>query len=66
MTLLQLLLESKATVDIADRDGRTALYWASHGGHVDVARTLIEAGSDVNACGRDGQTALMVAAEVRA
>jgi hypothetical protein len=45
-----------------DREGRTALHWASHRGDVAGAQLAIEAGSGVNAIDQRGWTALDCAA----
>ena len=55
----------KAAVDlnVASKDGKTALMWASERGHEDVVRVLVDARADVDAANERGETALMYAAE---
>jgi ankyrin repeat protein len=46
---IQALLSRGADIDARDAAGRTALFTATHGNRIEVARILIEAGADVNA-----------------
>ncbi|KAI8336814.1 Glycerophosphoryl diester phosphodiesterase family-domain-containing protein [Chlamydoabsidia padenii] len=64
ITLLQLLIEKGASVDIADDDGETALLLAIRNGFIDGAKMLIKDGhADVNLSEKiNGVTPLMVAA----
>jgi ankyrin repeat protein len=48
-------------VDAKDRDGRTALYWASELGHDKIVQTLLDKAADVNAYGRVYGSALQAA-----
>lgn len=57
----QRLIEAGAKVNLANRDGDTALMNAS-GGIPDTVRALIAAGANVNAANRNGDTALIAAA----
>lgn len=51
--VVRLLLASGANVDLADVDGKTALFSASQKGHVSVAELFLEHGADVNLVGND-------------
>ncbi|CAO3590163.1 unnamed protein product [Absidia cylindrospora] len=64
ISLLHLLIEKGASVDIADEDGETALLLAIRNGFVDGVKLLIETGhADVNHSEKiNGVTPLMVAA----
>lgn len=48
-------------IDASDRNGRTALIWASECGHEKVVRILLDAGADVNAQGGEYASALQAA-----
>ncbi len=56
------LLEQRADVNAVLPDGTTALHWAAHSDHDEVARLLIAAGADANAANRYGVTPLTLAA----
>jgi serine/threonine-protein phosphatase 6 regulatory ankyrin repeat subunit B len=43
------LLAAGADVNAKDKDGVTALMWASQGGHITVVQALLAAKADVNA-----------------
>ena len=49
-------------IDMATRDGTTALIAATSRGHGDVVEVLIEGGADVNLANEEGETALLIAA----
>ena len=59
MEAVSLLLKAGADVNAKDKDGLTALMWASVKGHLEIADILLKAGADVNTKGHDGRTALM-------
>jgi ankyrin repeat protein len=61
VALVNELLEKDADVNAANKDGMTALMFASGRGHTETAKLLIEKGADVNAADKNGMTALMVA-----
>ncbi|XP_068672853.1 uncharacterized protein [Montipora foliosa] len=63
--IIKILLEYGARVNIADRDGRTALMWACIRGQEPIARKIIDFSIldvDLNATDRFGNTALFYAA----
>ena len=53
------LIDAGADINIEDKDGWTALIWASQCGHTETAKALIDAGADINIEDRQGWTALM-------
>jgi ankyrin repeat protein len=55
---VELLLDSAATVDVADVHGVTALMAACGRGHAGLARTLLRRGADVARCDHQGRNAL--------
>ncbi|KAH8708394.1 ankyrin repeat protein, partial [Phaeosphaeriaceae sp. PMI808] len=64
-TLVKLLLEGEARVDLEDPwSGRTPLSWAAEGGHEAVVKLLLATGKvDVDSGDKDGRTPLSWAAE---
>jgi len=62
-SVLQLLLEHGADINVQNQAGQTPLLWASMNGALEVVRLLLEHGADVEAKDNDGKTALQVAAE---
>jgi ankyrin repeat protein len=62
--IVQLLLESNASISAAERSGMTALHFASQSGHADVVLSLIQANASTSAIVRgERKTALHLAAE---
>lgn len=61
--ILTLLLEHGANVNLANKDGHTALMGASFRGDIGKVKILLEHGADVSLKSADGHTALMHAAE---
>lgn len=59
--VVRALLKFGASVDIADKDGITALMYASFHGHLEAAKTLINAGADASLRNTAGKTALFLA-----
>ncbi len=60
--IVNLLLESKADVNIKRKTGGTTALWqAAWLGHTDVVKLLLTAGADVNAKASDGHTPLSIA-----
>ena len=59
--MVLLLLDNKADVNKADKDGDTPLYAASETGHYDVANLLVEKGAAVDKANKDGITPLEIA-----
>lgn len=57
------VLKENADVNAAEPDGTTALHWAAHQNHLEVARRLVRAGANVNAVNRYGVAPLRLAAE---
>jgi hypothetical protein len=62
-SVLRLLLEHDADINVQNQAGQTPLQWASMNGALEVVRLLLEHGADVEAMDNDGKTALQVAAE---
>jgi ankyrin repeat protein len=56
------LLLQKVDVNHAQADGTTALHWAAHLEHVEIATALLRAGAAADARNRYGVTSLMLAA----
>lgn len=52
------LVDAKADVHAAERDGTTALHWAAHTRRLDIADVLLGAGANPNAANRYGSTPL--------
>ena len=62
LATLRSVLRGGADVNATQGDGMTALHWASHNGHADVARVLIYAGANLRATTRmGGYTPLILA-----
>ena len=61
--IVELLVEAKADVNIADGDGDTALILAAENGYTDIVELLVGAGADVNKADKIGLTALMYAVQ---
>ena len=49
-------------VNRRDRQRRTPLHWAAHGGHAGIIRVLLYCGADPTVCDVDGATATELAA----
>ena len=62
-SVVRLLLEYGADINVRNQKGQTPLHWASSGGMLEVVRLLLEHGADMGARRDDGLTALQVAAE---
>lgn len=56
------LLANGVAVDISEPDGTTALHWAAHHNHEDIARLLLASGAAVDAVNRYEVTPLALAA----
>lgn len=56
------LVSSRTDVNVAQRDGTTALHWAAHWDDRETAGLLIQAGARVNAATDEGVTPLLLAA----
>jgi len=54
----RLLLDHKASEDLANNNGATPLYMACFNGHVDVARLLLDHKASVDLAMKDGSTPL--------
>lgn len=63
LTVVQVLLQSGAQVDMMDREQHTALMLASMAGHSAIVKYLVKAGASVTLKGADGMTALHLAAK---
>ncbi len=56
-----LILEAKTDPNVAGKDGKTPLYWASFNGNIEVVKLLIDANADPNIADNDGNTPLHLA-----
>lgn len=63
--VVHLLLKRGANIDIANRDGDTALHTASKHGLIDIMRLLLVYGADLGATNGDGKTAFHVTPRFR-
>ena len=63
VSVLRLLLEHGADINVRNHRGRTPLYLASSSGMQDVVRLLLEQGADVDAKSNDGITPVQEAAK---
>ena len=63
VSVVRLLLEHGADINVQYDDGRTPLHTASYNGALEVVRVLLEHGADVEMKSRQGNTALQEAAE---
>ena len=54
-----ILNNGKENINAKDRDGWTALIWASCKGDLEIVKLLVESGADIDAKDNDGWTALM-------
>lgn len=61
-TVIRLLADEGADLEIRDKDGRTALMLATWSEQEAVARLLVDKGADIEVREKNGQTALMLAA----
>jgi ankyrin repeat protein len=62
-SVLRLLLEHGADINVQDGNGLTPLQWASFNGALEVVRLLLEHGADVEAKNKYGKTALQEAVQ---
>ena len=58
-SVVSLLIQNGADLNVRDNTGRTAVIWASRNGHSSVMSLLIEKGADWDVRGYDGRTALI-------
>ena len=63
LPIVEALAKSGAQLDAEDKDGWTALMWASWSGLPKIAGKLLEHGASTRAVDRQGNTALMLAAQ---
>ncbi|KAL1022513.1 hypothetical protein UPYG_G00028690 [Umbra pygmaea] len=61
LSIIELLLDRGAQLDISDSEGRTPLHRAAHRGHKNVARALIKAGAPIYNLDKQSNTALHLA-----
>ena len=61
-TVHKLIAGRPALLDEKDKHGRTALIWAAHNGHLQIAEALVDAGADLDLQDSYGFTALYCAA----
>lgn len=62
-TIVKMLLEAGADVNVVQAKGVTPLHSAAHNGNIELLILLLEAGADVKAKMEDGRTASDMAAE---
>ena len=62
-SVVRLLLEHSADINVQTDEGVTPLHQASYNGALEVVRVLLEHGADVEVKGKDGMTALQEAAK---
>ncbi|KAB1252149.1 Death-associated protein kinase 1, partial [Camelus dromedarius] len=60
--ILQLLIKRGSRIDVQDKGGSNAIYWASRHGHVDTLKFLHENKCPLDVKDKSGETALHVAA----
>lgn len=48
LSVVRMLLDKGADVNLVQEDGETALMYAAAGGHLDVVEVLLDAGADIN------------------
>ncbi|XP_023591612.1 death-associated protein kinase 1 [Trichechus manatus latirostris] len=60
--ILQLLIKRGSRIDVQDKGGSNAIYWASRHGHVDTLKFLNENKCPLDVKDKSGETALHVAA----
>jgi len=58
------LLSKGADIDSTDKDGKTALYWASFNGNTELATFLIEHKAKITIAAHNGNTPLDIAREL--
>jgi|SRR5271157_4990436 len=63
--VMKLLIENGADVNMADKDGWTALMGATVQGHLESVKLLLEQGVELNAKNHNGETALVMAAGMK-
>lgn len=56
--VVERLIQAKASLEVTDCEGRTALFWAVKEGHLECVRRLIQVGANVNVQTKSGATAL--------
>ena len=60
--IVKLLLDNNANKDIQDKDGRTALIFASYYGYKNILKILLDKGANPNLKASNGKTAIDFAA----
>ncbi|WP_265040760.1 ankyrin repeat domain-containing protein [Wolbachia endosymbiont (group A) of Ectemnius continuus] len=61
--IVEVLIASKASVNVKGENGWTPLHWAAVNGHTDTVNALLAAEADVNLQNADGKTPLHLAVE---
>jgi uncharacterized protein len=63
-TVIKVLIQQKAPVNVREGDGSTALLWAAYYSNLEMARALLAAGADPKVGNRLGLTPLLQACEL--
>jgi len=59
----EILKEGKVDINKKDKNGNTALIWASQEGHIEIVKSLLANGANINEKDKYGNTALIWASQ---